>query len=249
VSEDGDLFSNAAAAPSTPAQPEAAKTERAPLIEPSWLAALEAEFASPYMTELRAFLLQEKSQHTVYPPGKDIFNAFWYTPLDQVRVVILGQDPYHGPNQAHGLCFSVMPPVPPPPSLVNIFRELHSDLQMPMPTHGCLTKWAQQGVFLLNTCLTVRASQAHSHSKKGWEQFTDRVIMELNSKRENLVFLLWGAHAQKKKDMIDTDRHRVLTAPHPSPLSAHRGFFGCRHFSATNAHLQSMDQAPIDWTL
>jgi uracil-DNA glycosylase len=246
MSEGADLFGNAQPAPSGPVVPA---PNHAPNMEPSWLKVLEAEFSAPYMAELRAFLMQEKSQHTVYPPGKDIFNAFWHTPFDQVRVVILGQDPYHGANQAHGLCFSVLQPVRPPPSLMNIFRELHSDLQMPMPSHGCLTSWAQQGVFLLNTCLTVRASQANSHRKQGWEHFTDRVITELNDKRENLVFLLWGSPAQKKKSMIDERRHRVLTAPHPSPLSAHRGFFGCRHFSATNAHLQSIGQPPIDWNV
>ena len=247
MSEGGDLFGHEA--PPQPAAPEAPKPPRTPHMEPSWLKVLEAEFAKPYMADLREFLVQEKSQHTVYPPGKDIFNAFWYTPFDQVRVVILGQDPYHGPNQAHGLCFSVMPPVPPPPSLLNIFRELHNDLQMPLPSHGCLTKWAQQGVFLLNTCLTVRARQANSHRKQGWEQFTDCVITQLNAQRENVVFLLWGSPAQKKMEMIDPRRHKVLTAPHPSPLSAHRGFFGCRHFSATNAHLERIGAPPIDWSL
>jgi uracil-DNA glycosylase len=248
MSEGADLFGQEST-PAQPALPEAPKPARPPRMEPSWLEVLEAEFAKPYMAELREFLLREKGEHTIYPPGKDIFNAFWYTPFDQVRVVILGQDPYHGPNQAHGLCFSVMPPVPPPPSLVNIFRELHNDLHIPMPTHGCLTKWAQQGVFLLNTCLTVRAHQAHSHRNQGWEQFTDCVIAQLNAKRENLVFLLWGSPAQKKLNMIDPRRHKVLTAPHPSPLSAHRGFFGCRHFSATNAHLERLGLPPIDWNL
>jgi uracil-DNA glycosylase len=220
-----------------------------PKLEPSWLAVVGDEFDQPYMAQLRAFLVAEKQQYTVYPKGGDMFNAFHYTPFDQVRVVVLGQDPYHGPNQAHGLCFSVQHGIPPPPSLMNIFQELHSDLQLPPPAHGCLTRWAEQGVFLLNTCLSVRAGQAHSHSGKGWETFTDRVISELGRCRQDLVFMLWGRPAQAKMSLIDPSRHLVLTAPHPSPLSAHRGFFGCRHFSRANQHLEKLGQPPIDWRL
>lgn len=218
-------------------------------LEPEWLAALGAEFSQPYMAELKAFLVAERAAHTVYPPGRDMFNAFWCTPLSRVRVVILGQDPYHGPNQAHGLCFSVRRGVPPPPSLVNIFQELRDDVGMPRPKHGELTHWAQQGVMLLNTVLSVRAAQAASHQGKGWERFTDRVIETLNRDREGLVFVLWGSPAGKKASMIDGRRHLILTAPHPSPLSAHRGFFGCRHFSRINEHLVRRGGAPIDWSL
>ena len=210
-------------------------------LEPEWLAALGSEFAQPYMAELKAFLVAERAAHTVYPPGRDMFNAFWYTPLSRVRVVILGQDPYHGPNQAHGLCFSVRRGVPPPPSLVNIFQELRDDVGMPRPKHGELTHWAQQGVMLLNTSLSVRAGQAASHQGKGWERFTDRVIEILNRDREGLVFVLWGSPAGKKAGMIDGRRHLML--------SAHRGFFGCRHFSRINEHLVQRGGAPIDWSL
>ena len=186
---------------------------------------------------------------TIYPQNSDVFNALACTPFSDVRVVILGQDPYHGPNQAHGLCFSVRPPVPPPPSLVNIFQELKSDLGIERPKHGCLESWARQGVLLLNAVLTVEAEKAGSHAGRGWEKFTDRVIQELNEKRSHLVFLLWGAYAQKKASFVDRSKHLVLEAPHPSPLSAHRGFLGCRHFSKANAYLAANGQAPIDWRL
>jgi uracil-DNA glycosylase len=220
-----------------------------PTLEPSWLAVLEPEFRKPYMTALKAFLVEERAQHTVYPAGRDMFNAFALTPFDQVRVVVLGQDPYHGPGQAHGLCFSVKRGVPPPPSLENIFRELADDVGRPRPPHGELTRWARQGVLLLNTVLSVRAGQAGSHQNRGWETFTDEVIRALNAHREGLVFVLWGAPAGRKAAMIDGRRHLILTAPHPSPLSAHRGFFGCRHFSRIGAHLEARGETPIDWAL
>jgi len=218
-------------------------------LEPSWLAHLRTEFDQPYMVALRRFLVEEKSKHPVFPPGGEIFNAFTHTPFDQVRVVILGQDPYHGPGQAHGLCFSVRRGVPVPPSLRNIFKELHGALGVPLPGHGELTSWAEQGVLLLNTVLTVRAHQANSHRNQGWEQFTDRVITVLNERREGLIFVLWGSAAGKKANMIDGQRHRILRSPHPSPLSAHRGFFGCGHFQTINAHLESQGLSPVDWSL
>ncbi len=224
-------------------------TRRRPDLEPSWLAVLEDEFSKPYMTALRAFLVEEKRKYPVYPPGKAIFRAFALTPFDQVRAVILGQDPYHGPGQAHGLCFSVPRGVPVPPSLKNIFVELNRDLGVPIPDSGDLTPWTQQGVLLLNTVLTVRARKAHSHAGKGWETFTDRVIEELNARRDGLVFLLWGRPAGAKAAMIDRRKHLVLTAPHPSPYSADRGFFGCAHFSRANAYLQKKGEQPIDWRL
>ena len=220
-----------------------------PNLEPSWLAALAAEFDQPYMHDLKAFLVEERANHQVFPPGKDMFNAFWYTPLHAVRVVILGQDPYHGPGQAHGLCFSVKKGVPPPPSLVNMFKELETSLGVPRPSHGELTSWARQGVLLLNTVLSVRAHQANSHQGKGWETFTDRAIEAVNDQREGVVFVLWGAPARKKARMIDQRRHLVLEAPHPSPLSAHNGFFGCGHFAKINEHLRARGEAPIDWAL
>ncbi|MFP5384329.1 MAG: uracil-DNA glycosylase [Gammaproteobacteria bacterium] len=217
-------------------------------LESGWKQALAAEFASDYMAELRAFLRAEKQGgKVVYPPGADIFSAFNLTPFDQVKVVILGQDPYHGPDQAHGLCFSVRPGVDIPPSLVNIYKELESDLGITPPAHGHLEKWAAQGVLLLNAVLTVRAHQAASHAGRGWERFTDAAIAALNAQREHLVFMLWGSHAQKKGAVIDRKRHLVLTAPHPSPLSAYRGFFGCRHFSRANDYLVRHGMAPIDW--
>lgn len=225
------------------------QTQRTPDLEPGWLAVLGDVFEQPFMHQLRQFLVEEKRQHTVYPPGKDIFAAFRHTPFQQVRVVILGQDPYHGPGQAHGLCFSVRPGVPPPPSLQNIFAEIQSDLGIVRPRHGYLTHWADQGVLLLNTVLTVRAGQAGSHQGRGWEVFTDRVIHELNRRQEGLVFLLWGSPAQRKAAGVDRNRHLVLTAPHPSPLSAHRGFLGCKHFSQTNAWLAARGQQIIDWGL
>lgn len=219
-------------------------------LEPSWLAMLESEFEQPYMKALRSFLVKEKSTGVqIYPPGEQIFNALNTTPFEQVRVVILGQDPYHGPNQAHGLCFSVQPGVRIPPSLQNIYKELRDDLGVPVPAHGCLTHWAEQGVLLLNAVLTVQAGKANSHQNKGWERFTDRVIKLLNDRRQNLVFMLWGSYAQRKGDVIDRQRHLVLQAPHPSPLSAYRGFFGCRHFSQANQYLQQHGLQPVEWQL
>lgn len=224
-------------------------TPTSPQLPDSWLNVLADEFQKPHMQELRAFLRREVSNGPVYPPGKEMFNAFWQTPFDQVRVVILGQDPYHGPGQAHGLCFSVRKGVKPPPSLQNIFKELHQDLGIPHPAHGDLTSWAQQGVLLLNSVLSVRAHQANSHRGQGWEQLTDRVIEELSARKEGLVFVLWGAAAGKKARQVDPDRHLVLRSPHPSPLSAYRGFFGCGHFRTINEHLVSRGQAPINWAL
>jgi uracil-DNA glycosylase len=207
------------------------------------------EFDKPHMARLREFLVEEKRRFRVYPPGSEIFAALDRTPFEAVRVVVLGQDPYHGPGQAHGLCFSVRRGVPLPPSLENIFRELATDLAVPRPSHGDLTSWAEQGVLLLNATLTVREHQAASHQNQGWELFTDRVVAELGQRREGLVFLLWGTSAQRKAAHIDRRRHLVLESPHPSPLSAHRGFFGCRHFSRVNAHLVGRGQAPIEWGL
>lgn len=217
-------------------------------LEASWLEQLEHEFSKPYMQKLREFLLaRKKAGKIIYPETKNYFNAFELTPFAQVKVVILGQDPYHGPGQAHGLCFSVSPGVVQPPSLRNIFKELHTDLGVPVSDQGCLSTWAQQGVLLLNSVLTVEQGSAGAHQGKGWELFTDRVIQVLNEKREGLVFLLWGAYAQKKGQFIDRNKHLVLTAPHPSPLSCHRGFFGCRHFSKTNAYLRANGAQAIDW--
>lgn len=211
---------------------------------------LGSEFDQSYMQKLRAFLKQESDCGKVlYPPSKQIFYALNSTPLDAVKVVVIGQDPYHGPGQAHGLSFSVPPGVRPPPSLKNIFKEIHTDLGLAIPNHGCLDSWAQQGVLLLNAVLTVEHKQAGSHAGKGWELFTDRVIQVLNEQREHLVFLLWGAYAQKKGALIDEHRHCVLKAVHPSPLSAHRGFLGCKHFSLANRFLQDHDKTPIDWSL
>jgi uracil-DNA glycosylase len=219
-------------------------------LEKSWLRHLEGEFAQPYMQKLRDFLLTRKEhQAVIYPPGGLIFNALNSTPFEQVRVVILGQDPYHGPGQAHGLCFSVLPGIRTPPSLANIYREIESDLGMTLPDHGSLQSWADQGVLLLNAVLTVERGQAGSHQGKGWEIFTDAVVQELNDKREGLVFMLWGSYAQKKGSVIDRRKHLVLKAPHPSPLSAHRGFLGCRHFSKANDYLQQHGQEPIDWSV
>jgi uracil-DNA glycosylase len=220
-----------------------------PRLEESWLKILEPEFNKDYMLKLKAFLEQETKQYIVYPEGKNIFNAFWKTPFDKVKVVILGQDPYHGPKQAHGLCFSVSRGVPAPPSLINIFKELNSSLRVPIPKHGCLESWAQQGVFLLNTVLTVRAGQPQSHAGQGWEIFTDKVIEVLNAQRQNLVFMLWGSPARRKAAMIDRQRHLVLEAAHPSPLSAHKGFFGSNHFKLANDYLSANSMEAIDWTL
>lgn len=218
-------------------------------LHPGWLRLLQAEFDAPYMAELKAFLQEEKRQgKVIYPPADEWFAALNKTPFESVKVVILGQDPYHGPGQAHGLCFSVPPGVAIPPSLQNIFRELHSDVAMPAPQHGCLSHWAEQGVLLLNATLTVEGGRAGAHQGRGWERFTDRVVDCLNQGREGLVFLLWGNYAQKKGALIDPSRHLVLKAPHPSPLSAHRGFLGCRHFSQTNDWLIERGALPIDWS-
>ena len=219
-------------------------------LEPSWKARIGDWLQRPEMRELSAFLRQRKAAGArIYPPGPQIFAAFDATPFDAVKVVILGQDPYHGPGQAHGLCFSVLPGVPVPPSLVNIFKELNADLGSAPPDHGCLLPWARQGVLLLNAVLTVEEGRAGAHQGKGWEGFTDHAIETLAREREGLVFLLWGSYAQAKGKVIDTRRHRVLRAPHPSPLSAHRGFLGCGHFSATNQYLAQRGLSPIDWRL
>ncbi|SHO65095.1 uracil-DNA glycosylase [Algoriphagus zhangzhouensis] len=216
-------------------------------IEESWKEILGTTFDQPYFQNLVAFVKDEYSKGKVFPPGKDIFNAFDYCPVDQVKVVILGQDPYHGGGQAHGLSFSVKPGVPFPPSLMNIFKEIKADLGKDMPPNGDLSRWAKQGVFLLNATLTVRAHQAGSHQKIGWEEFTDSVIRSVSQEREDVVFLLWGAYAQKKADLIDSNKHLILKAPHPSPLSAHRGFLGCKHFSKANEYLTSKGLDPIVW--
>ncbi len=219
-------------------------------IEISWKELLQPEFNKPYFEQAVLHIKTEKTQgKTIYPPGKFIFNAFDTTPFDKVKVVILGQDPYHGPGQAHGLCFSVQNGVPPPPSLVNIFKELHTDIGMSIPNHGNLTKWAEQGVFLLNASLSVRAGEPMSHSKIGWATFTDTVIKKISNSKEHVVFLLWGKFAQEKRTLIDEGRHLVLRAAHPSPLSANAGFFGCRHFSLTNQYLMSKGIDPVDWSL
>ncbi len=217
--------------------------------ELNWSDVIGAEKQQPYFLDTMAYVAAERAAgKEIYPPEHDVFNAFRYTPFEQVKVVILGQDPYHGPNQAHGLCFSVQPGVPVPPSLVNMYKELAQDIAgFQIPQHGYLKSWADQGVLLLNTVLTVERGQAHSHAKLGWETFTDRVIAAVNEHRQGVVFLLWGAHAQKKGRIIDRQRHHVLTAPHPSPLSAHRGFLGCRHFSQTNQLLAQQNLPAIDW--
>jgi uracil-DNA glycosylase len=220
-----------------------------PQIEESWKEVLIDEFHQDYFIKLKEFLVIEKAKNVVYPPGPSIFNAFNYTPFNDVKVVILGQDPYHGPGQAHGLCFSVPNGVQKPPSLVNIFKEIKTDLGIPLPKGGNLESWAKQGVLLLNATLTVRAHQAGSHQKKGWEQFTDAAITAISSKRSDVVFLLWGAYAQAKVSIINQAKHYVLTAPHPSPLSVTRGFFGCKHFSKTNDFLRSKGKAEINWRI
>ena len=225
-------------------------SEPAVRLEPSWKTRVGDWLARDDMRLLSAFLRQRKAAGvTIYPPGADIFAAFDATPFDAVKVVILGQDPYHGPGQAHGLCFSVRSGVPVPPSLDNIYKELARDTGFQRPAHGCLLPWAQQGVLLLNSVLTVEAGRAGAHAGKGWEGFTDHIVEVLNREREHLVFLLWGSYAQAKGKVIDTQRHRVLRAPHPSPLSAHRGFIGCGHFSAANQYLVRTGQAPVDWAL
>jgi uracil-DNA glycosylase len=219
-------------------------------LESSWRVPLAGEFEQPYMEQLRAFLLEQKrAGKRIFPQGDEFFSAFDHTPLERVKVVILGQDPYHGEGQAHGLCFSVRPGVGVPPSLKNIYKELNAELDLPIPAHGCLTSWADQGVLLLNSVLSVESARAASHQGKGWETFTDRVIEVINRGREGVVFMLWGSYAQRKGAKIDGERHCVLKAPHPSPLSAHRGFFGCGHFVAANQYLESRGITPIDWRL
>jgi len=219
-------------------------------LHPSWRTPLKGEFAEPYMGELKAFLLAEREAgKRIFPNGANWFRALDLTPLEKVRVVILGQDPYHGPGQAHGLCFSVPPGVQPPPSLVNIYKEIESDLGVRPSRHGFLEHWAKQGVLLLNSVLTVEMGRAASHRDRGWERFTDAVVRLANARPEPVVFMLWGSYAQKKAACVDDSRHLVLKAPHPSPLSAHSGFFGCRHFSKANAFLESHGLPPIDWAL
>ncbi|MDX8046752.1 uracil-DNA glycosylase [Gracilibacillus sp. S3-1-1] len=219
------------------------------IIKNDWAERLEEEFQKDYYWHLREFLKREYQQHTIYPDMYDIYNALHYTPFHQVKVVILGQDPYHGPGQAHGLSFSVKPEVTIPPSLRNIYKELQADLGCAIPNHGYLVRWAEQGVLLLNNVLTVRNGQAHSHRGQGWEQFTDQVITTLNQKETPVVYILWGAAAQKKQALIDLSKHYVIKSPHPSPLSAHRGFFGSKPFSQTNQLLEQNGQQPIDWQI
>lgn len=224
-------------------------------LHPSWKSVLEQDFRAPYMTRLRTFLQSElQAGKRIYPPMREVFSALDHCPLNQVRVVVIGQDPYHGEDQAHGLSFSVKPGVPPPPSLRNIFQEIQEDLRTPTSSQrqfsmsqGCLNGWAAQGVLLLNSVLTVVAGRSGSHQGYGWEQFTDKIVNIVNAQRENVVFLLWGRPAQEKGAIVDRRKHYVLSAPHPSPLSADRGFFGCRHFSKTNSYLQSHGSDPIDW--
>lgn len=219
-------------------------------IEPSWKEQLKEEFDKPYFEQIVLYLKQEKQAgRTIYPPGPLIFNAFEKTPFDKVKVVILGQDPYHGPGQAHGLCFSVPGGVTPPPSLVNIFKELNVDTGVPVPSSGNLEKWAERGVLLLNAMLTVNANSPASHSRIGWENFTDAVIRKLSEEKRGLVFILWGRFAQEKQALIDATKHHILKAAHPSPFSANNGFFGCRHFSKTNELLISEGKEPVDWRL
>ena len=216
-------------------------------IEDSWKRRLQPEFDKPYFYNLTNFVKEEYSKHTIYPPGKFIFHAFNTCPFDKVKVVIIGQDPYHEPGQYYGLCFSVLDGVPFPPSLLNIFKEIENDLGKPMPESGRLERWADQGVLLINAILTVRAHQAGSHRGIGWEEFTDAVIKILNDEKENIVFMLWGSYAQRKGAFIDRNRHCVLTAAHPSPLSADRGFFGCKHFSKANQYFKSKVISEIEW--
>ena len=218
-------------------------------IQNDWLDALKVEFRQPYYKKLFQTVNEEYRTRQIFPPADDIFNAFHLTPLHEVKVVILGQDPYHGEGQAHGLCFSVRPGVDIPPSLVNIYQELHDDLGCTIPNHGCLTKWAKQGVLLLNTVLTVRAHQANSHKGIGWEEFTDAAIRKLNEQDRPIVFMLWGRPAQAKKSMLHNPKHLILEAPHPSPLSAYRGFFGSRPFSQANRFLEAQGVEPVDWQI
>ena len=219
------------------------------MIQNDWLEPLKPEFSKPYYKELYQKVQEEYNTRQIFPPADDIFNAFHLTPLSEVKVVILGQDPYHDVGQAHGLCFSVKPDVKTPPSLVNIYKELQSDLGCYIPNNGCLEKWAKQGILLLNTVLTVRAHQANSHRGIGWEEFTDAAIRVLDEQDHPIVYLLWGKPAQKKKSMLHNPKHLILTAAHPSPLSAHNGFFGCKHFSQTNAFLEEHGLTPIDWQI
>jgi len=218
-------------------------------IHESWKTLLDEEFKSDWFSGLKEFLVEEKSKYKIYPPGNYIFNAFDKTPVEKVKVVILGQDPYHGEGQAHGLCFSVQNGVKPPPSLVNIYKELNSDLGIPVPNHGNLEKWAEQGVLLLNATLTVRANTPRSHFNKGWEKLTDAAIAKISSSQKNLVFLLWGNDAKLKEPLIDSSKHLILKTVHPSPFSVYNGFFGCKHFSKTNSFLESKGLTPIDWSL
>lgn len=220
-----------------------------PVIDEQWKELLKEEFNAPYFLELKDFLLKEKLKSTIFPPGRLIFNAFNLTPADKVRVVILGQDPYHGAGQAHGLCFSVPDGINLPPSLKNIYKELSSDLGFAPARNGNLEKWARQGVLLLNATLTVRANQAGSHQNRGWEKFTDSVISGLSSNFSSIVFMLWGRYAQAKESLIDIQKHYVLKAAHPSPFSAYNGFFGCSHFSSANKYLVSQGKEPVDWVL
>lgn len=220
-----------------------------PQIEESWKVILSDEFNKDYFLKLKQFLLDEKKRHAIYPNGKDIFNAFNYTPFSKVKIVILGQDPYHGNAQAHGLSFSVPDGVKQPPSLKNILKELVADLQIPMAETGNLISWAKQGVLLLNATLTVRSKEAGSHQKKGWEKFTDAVIQKISNEKEGVIFLLWGRFAQDKAKLIDKSKHQILTAPHPSPFSAYSGFFGCKHFSKTNAILKKQGLTEINWAI
>ena len=217
-----------------------------PVIHESWKGPLNAEFKKPYFAQLKQFLIEEREKHTIYPPGKLIFSAFNHTHFD-VKVVILGQDPYHGAGQANGLCFSVSDGVKMPPSLANIFKEIQNDLGLPLPITGNLERWADQGVLLLNAILTVRANEPGSHQGKGWETFTDCVIQHISKEKEGVVFLLWGRYAQAKEKLIDTSKHHVLKAPHPSPFSVHTGFFGCKHFSKANELLHTQGKREIDW--
>jgi uracil-DNA glycosylase len=220
-----------------------------PRIEDSWKKVLNDEFNSEYFIRLKEFLIEEKKHYNIYPPGRLIFNAFNRTTFENIKVVLLGQDPYHGKGQAHGLCFSVPAGVQQPPSLVNIFKELNSDLNIPLPPHGNLEKWAAQGVLLLNATLTVRANQPGSHQNKGWETFTDSVITKISEKRAGIIFLLWGKYAQAKETLIDTNKHYILKAAHPSPYSADNGFFGCKHFSKANSILSRHGLEIIDWSI
>ena len=220
-----------------------------PQIDNSWLELLANDFNASYFQELKNFLIEEKKEYSIYPPGSQIFTAFNLTPVERVKIVIIGQDPYHGQGQAHGLCFSVAKGVKKPPSLVNIFKEIRDDLGHEIPEHGNLETWAEQGVLLLNATLTVRASQAGSHQNKGWETFTDSAIKKLSDLKQNLIFMLWGNFAIAKKELIDLNKHHVLTTTHPSPFSAHRGFLGSKHFSKANEILVQMGETPINWEL